>query len=303
MRRLIGPDTVVLDLGAGTGALSLLACRLGAARVYAIEPNPAVRMLRANARRNGYADRIHIHLATADKVDLPERVDLILADVRGSMPLAGGTLGILRDACARFLKPGGLVMPARDRIFVAPVTEQTVRARQQQLWLNHGLDIDMSATFEHELGHMHRTSAGYDTRLADAQHWGTIEYAPTPCVVQAPTLVFTVGRGGEMDGLMAWFDLDFVDGVHLSNRPDLPDSTYGRTFFSMTRSIDVAPGDRVELTFAVHEMPGGETWIWRGRVIAVDGRERARFSESSLKSRVPYLETSGTAPTAGMLTP
>ena len=37
LRRVVTPDSIVIDLGAGTGIFTLLACQLGARHVYAIE--------------------------------------------------------------------------------------------------------------------------------------------------------------------------------------------------------------------------------------------------------------------------
>ena len=35
LRRVVTPASIVLDVGAGTGVMSLLACKFGARRVYA----------------------------------------------------------------------------------------------------------------------------------------------------------------------------------------------------------------------------------------------------------------------------
>src|SRR5512135_770538 len=58
LRRAVRPGSVVVDIGAGTGILSLLACRFGAARVYALEPDDCINVARENAAANGLADRI-----------------------------------------------------------------------------------------------------------------------------------------------------------------------------------------------------------------------------------------------------
>ena len=58
LRRRVKPGSTVLDIGTGAGIMALLACRLGARRVYAIEPNDAIEVARQLAAVNGYTDRI-----------------------------------------------------------------------------------------------------------------------------------------------------------------------------------------------------------------------------------------------------
>jgi ribosomal protein L11 methyltransferase len=65
-------DRTVLDVGCGSGVLSIAACALGAARVVAIDVDPdAVAATRANARRNGVGERVDTRVATPHDVAEP----------------------------------------------------------------------------------------------------------------------------------------------------------------------------------------------------------------------------------------
>src|SRR5690349_1041753 len=121
IERAVKPGSVVVDLGAGTGIFSILAARAGAKRVHAIEPNPAVFLVPELARENGVEDRITIHAVPSDEVVLEERADVVISDLRGLLPLHGDNTAALRDARERLLAPGGVVIPERDRLFVALV--------------------------------------------------------------------------------------------------------------------------------------------------------------------------------------
>lgn len=68
LRQATTPESVVVDIGTGTGILALLACRFGARRVYAIEPDDAIQVAREIAAANGYADRIDFIQAVSTKV-------------------------------------------------------------------------------------------------------------------------------------------------------------------------------------------------------------------------------------------
>src|SRR6476619_5796689 len=87
LRGAINADSVVLDIGAGTGILSLLACRYGARRVYAVESSSAIAVAEEAARANGFANRIKCIQALSTELDLPEKADVIVSDLRGVLPL------------------------------------------------------------------------------------------------------------------------------------------------------------------------------------------------------------------------
>jgi protein arginine N-methyltransferase 1 len=85
--RAVKPGDVVLEIGCGPGLFSLLACRAGAKRVYAMESNASVAFARELVVANGYAERIEILHGSSRQLDLPERANVILSDIRGVLPL------------------------------------------------------------------------------------------------------------------------------------------------------------------------------------------------------------------------
>src|SRR5690606_13264599 len=87
LQRGVTADTVVLDIGTGTGIFALLACQFGARHVYAVEPGDAIHVARRIAQENGYADRITFIQDLSSNITLPEPADLIISDLRGVLPL------------------------------------------------------------------------------------------------------------------------------------------------------------------------------------------------------------------------
>jgi predicted RNA methylase len=80
IKRLIKPGDVVIDLGAGTGILSIWALQAGAKKVYAIEQTGAIELAREIAHVNGYADRIEFIQDNSMNVSLPQRADAIISE-------------------------------------------------------------------------------------------------------------------------------------------------------------------------------------------------------------------------------
>src|SRR5438876_8496976 len=64
-------DSIVLDIGSGTGLWAIAAARMGAKRVVAIEQNPLLLgLIQALARANGVADRIEVLAGDSRRVQL-----------------------------------------------------------------------------------------------------------------------------------------------------------------------------------------------------------------------------------------
>jgi predicted RNA methylase len=75
------PGDTVLDVGAGTGILSLLALRAGAAHVWAVEADPTLsHYLRQTFEANGYGDRATVVRGDAREVDVPA-ADVVVAEL------------------------------------------------------------------------------------------------------------------------------------------------------------------------------------------------------------------------------
>lgn len=78
----VRPGDVVVDMGTGSGVLAMLAARAGAKTVYAVEIDQSnIATLGAVFRANGLEDRIVLIHGDVCKIDLPEKVDVIIGEM------------------------------------------------------------------------------------------------------------------------------------------------------------------------------------------------------------------------------
>jgi ribosomal protein L11 methyltransferase len=101
--RLVRPGCRVLDVGSGSGVLGILALRLGAECVVAIDiAEAAVEATAANAARNGVAD--HLEVSSTPIEQLEGSFDLVLANVLAP------TIVAMSDALVRLTAPSGTLV-------------------------------------------------------------------------------------------------------------------------------------------------------------------------------------------------
>ena len=259
----VRPGQIVCDIGAGTGFLAIVACRLGARRVYAIETNEVVGIGPELAASNGCADRIVFLREDALKVELPERADVVVADLRGALPIALDALAILERARERFLGPGGTLIPAHDELFAAVVTGDV---RAAALGPERAAGVDLRVMREHLVNTVYKDtkrSVGDNDLVTAPARWATLDYATARHEPVRGTAGWTMERAGVGHGLLIWFEATLTASARYSSAPGLR-SVYSQVFLPWERSLDLEPGDRVEIDLRVQ--PEGHPWSWTTRV-------------------------------------
>src|SRR2546427_10150845 len=83
----VRPGDTVAEIGCGPGVFSLLACRAGARRGFAIELDDSIHFAKQLAAANGFTDPIEFFQRDSRKTELSERVNVIVSDLRGVLPL------------------------------------------------------------------------------------------------------------------------------------------------------------------------------------------------------------------------
>jgi len=248
---VVRPGDVVADLGCGTGILGLLACRAGASRVYAVDGGGMISVARDVAAANGYADRIVHILGLSTRVDLPEPVDVVVADQIGQLGFEAGVVEFFADASRRWLRPGGRLVPRASTTWIAPV-EDAAMAAVVDFWTSAPGGFDFSRVSTGALNTGYPTVFDAAQLLADGQGMLTYTFGPDPDTAQHAHTTFVITRAGRLHGLAGWFVADLAEGVTMTNAPGAPDRIGRRNgFLPLGTAVDVQPGDVVDVTLRV----------------------------------------------------
>ena len=121
-----------MDIGCGTGILSIFAARAGAKHVYAIENAEIALYAVEIIKRNGLSDKITVIKGKMEEITLPvPKVDIIISEWMGYFLIYENMLPsvlAVRDKC---LKKDGEIIPREASLFIAGYEGEVKRNEQQ----------------------------------------------------------------------------------------------------------------------------------------------------------------------------
>ena len=283
LRATIHPQSVVLDIGAGTGIFALLACQFGARRVYAIETADAIEVGRAIASLNGLADRIVFIQDMSTRISLPEQADVIVSDLHGVLPLYAHHIPSIIDARERLLAPGGALIPQQEALRAAVVESPELYLDFTDAWDTERYGVSMEPARRLILNTWVKARPTPEQLLVEPSTWAVLDYRTITSPHVTGELTWTVQRDGIAHGVCLWFDTVLSGSIGFSNAPGAPPVLYGNAFFPLAEPVPVTAGDTVMINLRANLVVDNYVWVWQTRVLGQEGAEqvKANFNQST----------------------
>ena len=248
---------VVVDIGCGTGVLSMFAAMAGARTVYAIEREPIIDLAREIAETNGLADRIEFIQASSDEVELPELADVVVSETIGSVGLDEGIMTWALDARRRLATPDAAFIPSevtvRGALVDVPRDFESISR-----WSDRLLTLDFSAL---------RRIAINNVMWAEISPAAVMSEPSTLIrgVMGDESLEFEavdafVRKNGTVHGLGVWFTAALAPGITISNAPPNGVPSWDQGLLPVDVPFAVERGDHVSIELAASY--DGSQWDW-----------------------------------------
>jgi len=141
--RHIFKDKVVLDVGCGTGILSMFAAKAGASKVYGIEMSNIVEQAKKIVKANKLDEIVEIIQGKVEEITLPvEKVDIIISEWMGYCLFYESMLDTVLFARDKWLHPNGMLFPDRATLFVSAIEDRQYKEDKINFWDNvYGFDM------------------------------------------------------------------------------------------------------------------------------------------------------------------
>jgi protein arginine N-methyltransferase 1 len=248
----------VLDVGCGTGVLSIFAAKAGAAVVIGIDCADIVRQARENVRRAGLEGTVTLIQGRVEEVSLPvEQVDIIISEWMGIFLLYEGMLDTVIFARDKWLAPGGLIFPDKAKLFIAGIEDAKGKGEKIEFWTDV-YNIDMRIMREQAL--QEPSVDVVSTSQVATTFCPVLDlnlYTVTPSDLEfISSYTFKINRTDFIHGLVAWFEVGF-SACHkplvLSTSPKYKPTHWKQMVFYLDSALPVTIGEFVTGSLAVRK--------------------------------------------------
>ncbi|KAH3686399.1 hypothetical protein WICPIJ_002578 [Wickerhamomyces pijperi] len=248
-------DKIVLDVGCGTGILSMFAAQAGAKHVIGVDMSNIIEMAQKIVDLNGFSDKITLVRGKLEDVTLPyPKVDIIVSEWMGYFLLYESMLDSVLWARDHYLVEGGLLFPDRATMHIAAIEDGEYKDDKIHYWENvYGFDYSpfIELSMREPLVDIVENSAVVTSsaKLIDID----INTVKVEDLAFFKEFELKAQRDDLVHGLVSWFDIWFPSSekkneIYFSTGPQANYTHWKQTVFYLEDVLDVKKGETIKLS-------------------------------------------------------
>jgi protein arginine N-methyltransferase 1 len=251
---------VVLDIGCGTGILSIFASRAGAKHVYGIDAADVAIQAKQIVEENGLSSKITIIKGKVEEVDLPVQfVDIIVSEWMGYFLLYESMLDTVLYARDKWLHPDGLMFPDRAKMYVAGIEDADYKEKKLDFWQDvYGIDMSIirPTVMAEPIVDVVEGNAVITTEclLYDID----IKNVKLQDLAFASKYSLIATRSDYLHAIIAYFEVEFNHGtkqIKLSTNPSKKYTHWKQTVFYFEGAVPMNCGEEISGSIAIRKNP------------------------------------------------
>jgi protein arginine N-methyltransferase 1 len=252
LEQLIKPnETTVLEIGTGTGILSLIAASLGAKNVFATEAaNGMIETSRESFLKNAIGNNIKlIPIDSSNSEVLPENVDIIVSECLGHFAFDENMVRVIAESKS-LLNKNGHFIPRRIRLVVATTSSSDIFSLYIEPWGHTLFSFNFSHIKKKAIEQIYiKTFLPSDINSEENQ---IIDYfvGDSTDYLNGRTKI-AIKSDGLVYGLVGWFEAELAEGIWLSTSPLLPTTHWEQVFLPFQEPLTVKAGTELNVNLEI----------------------------------------------------
>ncbi|CFW97570.1 Ribonucleotide-diphosphate reductase subunit beta [Candidatus Filomicrobium marinum] len=281
LKALIEPgETVVADIGAGTGLLGVMAAQLGAKEIFLYEVGEVASVAERTIARSGF-DNCHLMPCHSTEMYDPPKVDLIVSETLGNYAFEEDIIATLNDARRRFLKKGGKIIPRAISQFVQPVIGARLH-RELTVWGETGKRFGLDLT-DAQLMSLNNV---YVRRLRESElleggqrQWDHVDLSKHNSANRSGEASWSVSKESTVYGFAVWWQAELIEGVSISTGPGAAKTHWEQLYFPLERPLEVPAKAQLKFAIGSKTSPQAGTHLkWQADVLSGTGSRLDRVT-------------------------
>ncbi|XP_025269162.1 protein arginine N-methyltransferase 1 [Camponotus floridanus] len=240
-------NCVMLDVGCGTGILSMFAAKSGCRKVISVDQSDVIYHAMDIVRENNLSDTITLQKGRLEDINIGiDKVDAIISEWMGYFLLFEGMLDTVIYAREHYLKPDGVILPNRCTISIMGSGDTKRYIDLVDYWSNvYGFKMScMKAEVVREPSIEICNVDNLITSTAEIQSFDLYKVT-TDCVNFSSPFTLNVKKTGSLTAIIGYFDIffDLENPIHFSTGPHSTPTHWKQTVFSLSEPISITEGE------------------------------------------------------------